>query len=915
MTAGTRLDSWKEIAAYLRRDVTTVRRWERLEALPVHRHRHGTGSTVFAFTAEIDAWVRERSTTDRVHALRPTPPLPPGFVGRTNELSWLSERWERAMRGARQLVFVTGELGIGKTALIRHFIDALGHGVSIGEGQSVEQYGTSEPYLPIIDAVRSLFGSSDCRRVETTIRRYAPTWAAQLGMATRRPPSRTPNVDEFGRERCVQEITAALEELASHRPLVVVLEDIHWGDCATIALLDRLARRTRPVQLLIVASYREQSLLHGHPALWRLRQELGAHQHCEELALPLLGVDGVREYLAARAAWDDADAAARWFHRHSDGNPLFLDHLLEYTIETNRVARRDGRWRLAAGTDDGVPVPRSLRDLVLAEVARLPGEVQELLEAASVAGMQCSAALLASVTRQPVNSVERQLDALTRHRVIIQRWPAAEVAEGPVSASYAFVHAMYRQVLYGRLPEASRAARHCEIASYLEAACGHNRPQIAAALAAHYERGQRPLEAAIHYEVMADQAVRLGGLSEMQTALTHALRVSRQLVSGPDQQERELRLRARLCAALTMARPMGDPFVADAYAQLAHLGGRIGHQWEVVHGLLGIARVQAMRGDLVSADDIGEQAIQLARAANCGIASALASQSALMIFRGEYGLSRDLAHQALTVDTDEFESIAVQGYDSTTAAWNNLGWSSWALGEFSEMLVAAEQNLLRASRVQHTFTTAFVNAWSAPLFEYAGDSARSRQVLALAADITKVHPFVQVNWWVDAAAAWLGARDGRVAEGIGTLRTTVESLDRGGLRTLPMWVWAWLAEALLLNGAADEALEVIGQAIQRGVATGAHYHEVEFLRLRGEALMPSDPPAAEAVLREALALAHDKHAAGFHLRAAVSLSRLLFAQGRAAEIRTMLAPICARFAGSYETPDVRRARRWLDRSR
>src|SRR5262245_31184186 len=104
---GKRLDSWKEIAAYLNRDVTTVRRWEKREGLPVHRHRHDAQDSVYAFTEEIDIW---RSGRGIVQPSPPPQPVPstPGIVGRTVELNRLQTLLSRALDGTRQTVFITG---------------------------------------------------------------------------------------------------------------------------------------------------------------------------------------------------------------------------------------------------------------------------------------------------------------------------------------------------------------------------------------------------------------------------------------------------------------------------------------------------------------------------------------------------------------------------------------------------------------------------------------------------------------------------------------------------------------------------------------------------------------------------------------------------------------------------------------
>src|SRR4029450_7634941 len=123
--SGRRLDSWKEIAAYVSRDVTTVRRWERREGLPVHRHRHATLGSVYADTNEIAAWQSGRQETHQREESAPFDEAAGVVVGREHEIGQLHAQLQQALGGSRRTVFISGELGIGKTSLVRAFLNAV----------------------------------------------------------------------------------------------------------------------------------------------------------------------------------------------------------------------------------------------------------------------------------------------------------------------------------------------------------------------------------------------------------------------------------------------------------------------------------------------------------------------------------------------------------------------------------------------------------------------------------------------------------------------------------------------------------------------------------------------------------------------------------------------------------------------
>jgi TolB-like protein len=222
------------------------------------------------------------------------PPLRPrssltGLAGRDAELTRLDEWFAQVRTGKRRLVFVSGGQGIGKTALVRTFLDSISgdRAVRVGRGNCVEQHGTTEPYMAVLEALTRLCRGPDGERIVAIMHRLAPAALAQLpSVVTVEDRARlhgqaqgvTPN-------RMLREIVEALEAMAARAPIVLIIEDLHWGDPSTIDLLRALARRTEPAQLLIVATHREiESLPDDHP-LRALRDELGSHHQCAELAL------------------------------------------------------------------------------------------------------------------------------------------------------------------------------------------------------------------------------------------------------------------------------------------------------------------------------------------------------------------------------------------------------------------------------------------------------------------------------------------------------------------------------------------------------------------------------------------------------------------------------------------------------
>lgn len=226
------------------------------------------------------------------------------LIGRDAELACLQEWLARASRGTRQVVFVTGEPGIGKTTMVDAFLaSATDMGdVWTARGQCVEHYGSGEAYLPVLEALGQLCRQPGGEQVVALLTRYAPTWLAQMpgliGDAELETVQR--RVQGATRERMLRELAEAVEALTVATTLVLVLEDLHWSDHSTLDLVSVLAQRRTPARLLLLATYRPADVIvSGHP-LKGMKQELLVHEQCEELLLRFLTDVEVSQYLAAR---------------------------------------------------------------------------------------------------------------------------------------------------------------------------------------------------------------------------------------------------------------------------------------------------------------------------------------------------------------------------------------------------------------------------------------------------------------------------------------------------------------------------------------------------------------------------------------------------------------------------------------
>ncbi|MEM8963117.1 MAG: AAA family ATPase, partial [Acidobacteriota bacterium] len=473
-------------------------------------HRHG-----YRFIAELS---RPASSPDTAATL----------VGRRAELELLRNYRDRAFIGQRQVVFVTGEPGLGKTTLIDSFL-AQQHDRLTASGHALEQFGGGEPYLPMLEALGRLSRGSHGNEVVDLLHRYAPTWLLQLP-ALLDPDARLELQHETRGatpERMLREMAEALEALTAVHPLILVLEDLQWSDYSTLDLIVRLARRPESARLLLLATFRpEEARRHDHP-LHMLIRDLEPQPHCHNLRLDYLSTDAVANYLHARGPAPPTDRLAATIRAHTGGNPLFMTAVIDYLASQQRLVHERDRWRLR--DQGGLGVPESIRQLIERQIDRLDDQDQQLLYTASVAGNEMSAIAIAHALSITLDEVEDRCDRLVNRRQFLRHAGVRKLPDRTITARYAFIHALHQHVLYERLSASRRSRLHRRIGHGGEATYGDRASDIAPELAHHFARAGDPGRAIHHLEHAAKLAARRHAAREAIGHLDHALKLANDL--------------------------------------------------------------------------------------------------------------------------------------------------------------------------------------------------------------------------------------------------------------------------------------------------------------------------------------------------------------------------------------------------
>lgn len=458
------------------------------------------------------------------------------LVGRNAELGRLDDSLQMALSGRRQIVFVTGESGIGKTALVDEFQRRLVAnliGVRIARGQCVEGYGGKEAYYPLLEALGQLYRGPAGDSLVDILEKQAPTLLVQFP-ALVRPGHREMLQQEIlgaTRQRMLREISETLETIASEKLLLLVFEDLHWVDHSTVDLISALARRRQSAKLMLIATYRPVDVaLSDHP-LKTLKRELVIHELGHEIALEPLAESEIAEYLTTESEGVGVpEGLAGLIHRCTDGNPLFMVAILKHMREQKLMAQKNSALTLTVPLPEvELRAPESLRQLIESQIERLSVEERRALEAASVAGVLFSTAVSATAANMDVEEFEHLCEGLLHRHQLVRSAEPQEFPDGTASGRYEFAHTLYRQAFYRLLAPGRRTKLHQRIGERLEELFSSDSGEAAPELAHHFEESRDWSRAIKYLRLVAETAGRRYAPREAAATLQHAVELSRKL--------------------------------------------------------------------------------------------------------------------------------------------------------------------------------------------------------------------------------------------------------------------------------------------------------------------------------------------------------------------------------------------------
>ena len=857
------------------------------------------------------------------------------MVGREPDLAKLRAGLARAVAGARTIVFVSGEAGVGKTTLLDRFIEEVdaAAGVYVARGQCLEQYGEGEAYLPVLEALGRLARDDGTGDLGETLARHAPTWVSQLAALDPNPPARWRSDGAIATmpARMLREMADALEVFTQRRTLVLVLEDLQWSDPSSVDLIGYIARRRQPARLLVIGTLRPVEMTVAEHSLRGVRHELQAKELCEEIALELLSCDDVAAYLEARFGGGPASAlrqlATRVYER-TEGNALFMVNMVNDLVAGGLLAWRDGQWHVNGPIDSATDrIPSGLQELIGRVMRGLALPVRQVLEAASVAGDEFAVAAVAAALQAEAGQIEEVCEQLASHGSLIVDAGVAEWPDGSVSGRYRFRHALYRRVLYEGIAAARRVRLHRAIGRRVEAGFGARAGEHASELAMHFALGRSHLRALHFHELAAAAALERHAAHEAVAHCTAALEALAQTPQSSERARRELGLVVAKATLLMAIRGYAASETEQAFARARVLCDSLPAGPQLYPVLRGLLSYHHVRAELGEAQALGEQLLRHAaqRQDDCALrVQAHYGHGATLFHMGAFTAARVHLEAALRnydPATHRQHVLTYGGYDPGVACSLWLAWTLALQGELDAAEAHSRQALAFAQRHGDSFSLAWAYYGVAVSQHWFGDWAASESASAEAVRLAEEHGFPYVLGIATVNRGWALMMQRKTEAGIALLRNGVAMVDRtGGALARPSYL-GMLAAADVMEGDRKSAVARVEDALAEVERTGERFQEATLLIAKGRLLADGGDgrrssrgvsDAAEDCLRRAVDVARAQGARLQELRTAVTLARYCRARGRTAEARELLTAAHAWFVNRRPaTPEIVAAKQLL----
>ena len=837
------------------------------------------------------------------------------LTGRDREIDLIKDRWEQAQEGMGQVVLLVGEPGLGKSRVVYTLKEhVLGQSVEGEVDAPVIEWRCSPHYqntglYPAVDFYeRALaFGREEppSARFDRLLRRLesyeldrpetVPLWAALLSLpSTDRFP--TPSLPPARlREETFRAMLEWLHTRAARKPILFVVEDLHWADASTLEFLGQFLAENQHDSVLTLLTFRPE-FTPPWPAV--------AHQ--TSLALNRLSRRQVGDLMRKTTGAALPESMVDQVYDRAGGVPLFVEEftkMMRESVGSDEAGQDDA----GSGTLPRREIPATLQDLVMARLDRLGGE-RDVAQLASALGREFGHDLLAAIATQDEATLQAELAKLMRAEIL---YPKGR----PPRCTYIFKHALLEDALYGALVKDTRQQFHRRIGEVLEARF----PETLATqpeLVAHHFTEAGLIEKAIGYWLKA--GLRSRGRSAEKEAighLTRGLALLGALAESRGRDARELELSVALGAAYIASRGYAAPEIGPVFLRARELCERIGRSPQLVAIVVGIWEWHFVRGEIGLCRELVAEAMEFARPLDDpgGMMEASYTAGQTMLYRADFAGARD---SFATAVADFDDPVRVKFWAAQTGHYAginircNLAVSLWHLGYPDQALRVNREVCQMARGVGHPFSLAYCLHHTSWLYHFCRLGIELQVTSEEQVAISSEQGFAL---WHATGTFFRGAGmllQGQPQESLPLLRKGYDDFRATGAEILRPFQLSALGEAYTRTARFEEAHAAFDEGLALAERNDDCIQEAELHRLKGELLLvqsPAQEAAAEDCFTRAIETARRQQSRAWELRSTMSLARLWQRQGRRDEARRNMAAVHGTYTEGWMTSDLMEA--------
>lgn len=836
------------------------------------------------------------------------------FVGREQEMSLLLSRWRETVGGEGQVMFLSGEAGIGKSRMVHSLCDRLADEPHQTIQFQCSPYHTNTALYPAITFLRQAAGlaSQDSmqmqlQKLDALVRESAinnqDTVSLLADLLSIEGDQLNPLLNvlpEKRKDMTLEALVQYLQGLAVHGPVLFIVEDVHWLDPTTLELIMRIISRIAQIRVLLLITSRP-----SFKPVW------SEYSYVTSLTLSRLSRRDSAEFLVTmtkgKALPPEVQQAIL---AKADGIPLYIETLTENVLESGLLTEGKDSFTLNGSLKE-LPIPDNLQALLMERVDRL-GSSKGIVQIGAAIGREFSYELLQATVEMSDSQLKNALDLIVASGLIFQ--------EGEIPlATYHFKHALMQDAAYSMLAKKPRQALHARIAKALESRFPEWASLEPELLAYHYEQAGLTAPAIDYWHRAARRDVERSANIEALHHFNQALALLKELPQDLERNALELELLLARGVPMLSAKGYASDDVEHNYQRAKDLlqeNSSYVQQFLVIRGLWAFYLV---KGQLAKALGLAENLYTLTRHEQNSdlLIEAYHALGVSCFFLGRFNEAKThlLAAKFLHDPNQQRPQIFFfYGQDPGISVRVFLTRTFWILGEIDQAESLAQEAISMARELQHPFTLVFALTSLSWFYSTLRKESRTLEFTDEAIAVSTQYSFKLGLAWATSFQGWALAKNGQ-EEGLAKLINGISATRATGASVNNTFTWAFLAETYLRRNRIDEGLATIEEALELAVPGGELFWHAELLRLKGELLLGQSDESvheAEQCLCEALKIAQEQHATMLELRAATSLAKLWRTLDKVDDAQRILNAVCSRFNECVDNLDLIEAKTVLE---